>query len=76
MGGTICRVVWVPGADRLPGTWHCGGEHAAEDPVEPWQWLVGHPGHGASEPDGPAPLTALKASRPTTPPPPLTGLKA
>jgi hypothetical protein len=57
-GDTVYRVHWVLGADLLLGVCHCGAEHTAEDPVELWEWLLGHPdGHepGKSEPTDPEP---------------------
>lgn len=44
-GGTVYRIVWEPGSDRLLGTCHCGAERTAEDPVQLWQWLLAHPDH-------------------------------
>jgi hypothetical protein len=42
----VFRVHWVPGTDHLLGTCHCGAEYTADDPVELWAWLHGHPvGH-------------------------------
>ncbi|WP_329544403.1 hypothetical protein [Streptomyces sp. NBC_01356] len=50
--GEIYRIDWVPGTDILHGTCHCGAEHAAQDPIEMWEWMLGHPeGH---EPRGQA----------------------
>ncbi|QDY09277.1 hypothetical protein FJK98_20695 [Micromonospora sp. HM134] len=47
-GGRVYRVHWVPGTDTLRGTCHCGAQRLAEEPVELWQWLLGHPqGHRA-----------------------------
>ena len=53
----ILRVHWLPGTDQLLGTCHCGAEHTALDPVELWDWLLGHPvGHrGGAVDDGPGP---------------------
>ena len=45
--GTIYRIVWSPGSDRLHGTCHCGAEHVADDPVQMWEWLLAHPDHEA-----------------------------
>ena len=42
-GSTVYRVVWVPGTDRLRGFCWCGTGHESEDPVELWEWLLGHP---------------------------------
>jgi hypothetical protein len=44
-GGTVYRIVWEPGSDRLAGTCHCGAERTCEDPVLLWQWLLSHPDH-------------------------------
>ncbi|MFF0157235.1 hypothetical protein ACFYRY_06755 [Streptomyces sp. NPDC005263] len=42
----IYRIDWLPGTDVLHGTCHCGAEHSAQDPVEMWEWMLGHPeGH-------------------------------
>jgi hypothetical protein len=42
----IYRIDWLPGTDVLHGTCHCGAEHTAQDPVEMWEWMLGHPeGH-------------------------------
>ncbi|MGX1273484.1 hypothetical protein [Streptomyces phaeoluteigriseus] len=44
--GEVYRIDWLPGTDVLHGTCHCGAEHAAQDPVEMWEWMLGHPeGH-------------------------------
>ncbi|MFI6274391.1 hypothetical protein [Streptomyces sp. NPDC050988] len=44
--GEIYRIDWLPGTDVLHGTCHCGAEHSAEDPIEMWEWMLGHPeGH-------------------------------
>jgi len=49
----VFRVHWIPGTDQLLGTCHCGAEHTAEDPVELWTWLHGHPfGHRPQPADG------------------------
>jgi hypothetical protein len=48
----IYRVDWLPGTDVLHGTCHCGAEHASQDPIEMWEWMLAHPeGH---EPQGKA----------------------
>lgn len=40
------RITWMPGSDVMLGTCHCGAERTAQDPVELWDWLLGHPvGH-------------------------------
>ncbi|GHH73066.1 hypothetical protein GCM10018793_11100 [Streptomyces sulfonofaciens] len=41
--GGVFRVHWVPGADRLLGVCYCGAEQEFEDPVDLWNWLLGHP---------------------------------
>ncbi|MER5433630.1 hypothetical protein [Streptomyces sp. NPDC002588] len=42
----IYRIDWLPGTDVLHGTCHCGAEHSSQDPVEMWEWMLGHPeGH-------------------------------
>jgi hypothetical protein len=53
-GGTVYRIVWSPGEDRLHGVCHCGAERDAEDPVRMWQWLLAHPDHDSAD-DGGAP---------------------
>jgi hypothetical protein len=35
-GGTVNRITWRPGTDRLLGTCHCGAM---------WEWLLAHPEH-------------------------------
>ncbi|MGX1912065.1 hypothetical protein ACWIID_24855 [Streptomyces phaeochromogenes] len=55
--GEIYRIDWLPGTDVLHGTCHCGAEHSAEDPIEMWEWMLGHPeGHTPRDqnvPNGP-----------------------
>jgi hypothetical protein len=42
----IYRIDWLPGTDILHGTCHCFAEHTAQDPIEMWEWMLGHPeGH-------------------------------
>ncbi|WP_069864870.1 hypothetical protein [Streptomyces malaysiensis] len=51
----VYRIDWLPGTDVLHGVCHCGAERTAEDPVELWEWMLGHPnGHrpGGSRPGG------------------------
>ncbi|PBC94591.1 hypothetical protein BX281_2510 [Streptomyces sp. Ag82_O1-15] len=49
----IYRIDWIPGTDVLHGTCHCGAEHSAQDPIEMWEWMLGHPkGHGPQESRG------------------------
>jgi hypothetical protein len=51
--GEVYRIDWLPGTDVLHGTCHCGAEHAAQDPVEMWKWMLGHPeGHRPPGRDG------------------------
>jgi hypothetical protein len=38
----LLRVTWVPGSDELRGECHCGAEHITQDPVDVWDWLLGH----------------------------------
>ena len=47
--GTVHRIVWAPGSDRLHGICHCGAEHVADDPVQMWQWLLAHPDHDTAD---------------------------
>lgn len=52
--GEIYRIDWLPGTDVLHGTCHCGAEHSAEDPIEMWEWMLGHPeGHAPRDPHAP-----------------------
>ncbi|MFF5002782.1 hypothetical protein ACFY3G_08160 [Streptomyces phaeochromogenes] len=52
--GEIYRIDWLPGTDVLHGTCHCGAEHSAEDPIEMWEWMLGHPeGHTPRDSNGP-----------------------
>lgn len=43
----VYRIHWVPGTDRLLAVCFCGEKREFEDPVELWDWLLGHPEHGA-----------------------------
>jgi hypothetical protein len=46
VSSSVYRVTWRPGSDELLGVCHCGAEHLADDPIELWTWLFGHPlGH-------------------------------
>ncbi|WP_425245553.1 hypothetical protein [Streptomyces sp. NEAU-NA10] len=52
----IYRIDWLPGTDILHGTCHCGAEHTAQDPIEMWEWMLGHPdGHQPGPRPGPPP---------------------
>ncbi|GAA2935567.1 hypothetical protein [Streptomyces enissocaesilis] len=42
-GEGVFRIHWVLGTDRLSAVCHCGAEREFEDPVELWDWLLGHP---------------------------------
>jgi hypothetical protein len=44
-GGTVNRITWLPGTDRLVGTCHCGAVAEADDPAAMWDWLLAHPAH-------------------------------
>ncbi len=44
-GTSVYCVDWLPGADRLLGTCHCGAVIVADDPVRLWEWLLSHPDH-------------------------------
>ena len=45
-GDRVYRIHWVLGTDQLRAVCHCGAEQLFEDPVELWEWLLGHPdGH-------------------------------
>ncbi|MEU0673741.1 hypothetical protein ABZ330_12755 [Streptomyces sp. NPDC006172] len=57
--GEIYRIDWLPGTDVLHGTCHCGAEHAAQDPIAMWEWMLGHPeGHHPAERPTAGPPTA------------------
>jgi hypothetical protein len=45
----VFRVRWLPGTDVLLGRCHCDAEHACQDPVEMWDWLLTHPDHPTAE---------------------------
>ncbi|WP_328345931.1 hypothetical protein [Micromonospora sp. NBC_00421] len=72
-GERVHRVHWVPGTDTLRGICHCGAERAADEPVELWEWLLGHPrGHRvparpASVPPARPAATASVPGRPAVP---------
>ena len=42
-GCNTFSIAWVPGTDVMLGTCYCGEKRTAEDPVELWGWLLGHP---------------------------------
>jgi hypothetical protein len=46
-GGTVYRIIWMPGTDRLLAECHCGARGEADDPVRAWEWLLAHPSHPA-----------------------------
>jgi hypothetical protein len=52
-GARILRVDWLPGADRLRGSCHCGATAEAGDPIAMWDWLLAHPDHPADGPSEP-----------------------
>ncbi|MER5258809.1 hypothetical protein [Streptomyces sp. NPDC002855] len=64
-GQGVHRIHWVLGTDRLLAACHCGARREFEDPVELWDWLLGHPdGHRPGPapeftPAAPAPALAL-----------------
>jgi hypothetical protein len=61
-GKNILCVLWIPGSDTLVGICHCGARFNAADPIEVWEWLLGHPvGHGgpSSAPIGGHPIREL-----------------
>ena len=43
VGPNTFKITWVPGQDTMLGICHCGAERIAEDPIELWMWLLGHP---------------------------------
>lgn len=46
VGDEIFSIHWVLGTDQLLGICHCGAERAFDDPIDLWDWLLGHPeGH-------------------------------
>lgn len=49
-GERVYRIHWVLGTDRLRAVCHCGAERIFEDPVELWEWLLGHPDGHRAEP--------------------------
>jgi hypothetical protein len=54
MTGTVYRVWWTPGQDRLTAVCHCGARREHDDPIAAWAWLLEHPdGH---EPPGESPI--------------------
>ena len=61
-GDRVYRVHWRLGTDRLVGVCHCGAEHESEDPIELWEWLLGHPDGHSAEPVPPRP-EALAGAR-------------
>jgi hypothetical protein len=42
-GNKVNRIHWVLGTDRLRAVCHCTAEREFEDPIELWDWLLGHP---------------------------------
>ncbi|SCF22426.1 hypothetical protein [Micromonospora chokoriensis] len=59
-GERLYRVRWLPGTDILRGSCHCGAERLAEEPIELWEWLLGHPrGHQAAAVPASDPPTRL-----------------
>lgn len=59
-GDRVYRIHWVLGTDRLRAVCHCAAEREFEDPVELWEWLLGHPAGHDSAP-APAPPRELAA---------------
>jgi hypothetical protein len=58
----VYRVEWYPGSDELLGQCHCGASRVGDDPIEIWQWLLGHPvGHRAPDTPAAGPEPALAA---------------
>jgi hypothetical protein len=54
-GENVYRIHWVLGTDRLSSVCHCGAQREFEDPVDLWDWLLGHP---EDHHPGPAPKSA------------------
>ncbi|MFP5071568.1 hypothetical protein ACLFMI_18130 [Pseudonocardia nantongensis] len=63
-GERVHRIHWVLGTDLQRAVCHCGAEQIFDDPVELWEWLLGHP-------DGHRPVAV-----PTRPEPALAGSRA
>ncbi|WP_329457422.1 hypothetical protein [Streptomyces sp. NBC_01497] len=71
VGGSVFRVHWVPGTDRLHGVCFCGAARDFEDPVDLWDWLLAHPEH----PSAPDPSTRVTSTPdPSTPDPSVPDL--
>ncbi|WP_326553318.1 hypothetical protein [Micromonospora sp. NBC_01813] len=69
----VYRIHWLPGTDTLHGTCHCGAERVADEPVELWEWLLGHPdGHQRPEPATRSAPRSPAAARAATAAPPST----
>lgn len=58
-GRSVYRVVWQLHTDVLVGYCWCGTAHESVDPIELWDWLLGHPDthSGAEAETGPAETT-------------------
>ncbi|ALL79572.1 hypothetical protein AD006_30675 (plasmid) [Pseudonocardia sp. EC080610-09] len=61
-GERVHRIHWVLGTDLLHAVCHCGADRFFDDPVELWEWLLGHPDDhrpppGANTDAGPAPAS-------------------
>jgi hypothetical protein len=49
-GERVYRIHWVLGTDRQRAVCFCGADRIFDDPVELWEWLLGHPdGHQEEE---------------------------
>jgi hypothetical protein len=64
MSGTVYRIHWLLGTDRLRGLCHCGAEHLSEDPIELWDWLLAHPDGHTRRPDLPPEVRSSGPARP------------
>ncbi|QPP09692.1 hypothetical protein G4Z16_28445 [Streptomyces bathyalis] len=42
-GAEVRRIHWIPGSDLLLARCFCGREREFDDPVQMWDWLLGHP---------------------------------
>lgn len=62
-GERVHRIHWVLGTDRLRAVCHCGAERLFDDPVELWEWLLGHPDDHRPTAGAPDRSPALAGSR-------------
>lgn len=44
--GNSYEITWIPGHDTMLASCHCGADKVGDDPIELWNWVLGHPvGH-------------------------------